>query len=92
MLKIEKFSQIFKYNYKKDSVQLYMLNKKKINNNLFFFEKILTQTQVRKLTTLDIFKIKKNMQKQCLCSFFTCFQSMFDELQIYASHVNDDHI
>ena len=57
MLKIEKFSQILKYNYKKDSVRLYMLNKKKQNN--LFFEKILTQTQVRKLTTLDIFKIKK---------------------------------
>ena len=90
MLKIEKFSQILKYNYKKDSVRLHMLNKKKQND--LFFEKILTQTQVRKLTTLDIFKIKKNMQKQRLCGCFTCFQSMFDELQIYAYHINDGHI
>ena len=64
----------------------------KKNKIIFFYEKILTQTQVRKLTILDIFKIKRNMQKQCLCGCFACFQSMFDELQIYASHVSDDHI
>ena len=67
-------SQIHKYNYKKNSMQLYTLNKKP---RIYFFEKILMQTQGRKLITLGIFKLERNMQKQCLCGCFMYFQSMF---------------
>ena len=63
MLKIFQFSQIHKYNYKKNSLRLYMPNKK---TRILFFEKNLTETQ-------------GNMQKQCLRGCFTCFQSMFDK-------------
>ena len=44
MLKIFQFSQIHKYNYKKNSICL-------IKKTNFIFEKIPTQTQGRKLTT-----------------------------------------
>ena len=55
-------------------MQLYMLNKKP---RIYFFEKILIQMQGRKLITLGIFKLERNMQKQCLCGCFMFFQSMF---------------
>ena len=60
--------------------------------NISFFEKILTQTQGRKLTTMGIFKFKRNMQKQCPYGCFTCFRSMFDKRQTYPSHINDDNV
>ena len=89
MLKIFQFSEIHKYNYKKNLMRLCMPNR---NARIFFFGKILRQTHGRKLTTLSVFKLKRNIQKQCLCVFFTCFQSMFDKWQTYAFHVNDDRI
>ena len=65
MLAIFQFSQIHKSNYKKNLVQHYMPKKKKENRIFFiFFEKILAQMQGRKLTTLGVFKLKRNTQKQ----------------------------
>ena len=51
-------------------MRLYMRNK---ITRRFSFENLLTQTQGRTLTTLSIFKLKRNMQKHCLCGCFTCF-------------------
>ena len=48
--------------------------------------------QGRKLITLGIFKLERNMQKQCLCGCFMFFSKHVWQMKKHASHINDDHI